>query len=148
MPWNRYYVCWSPIIPLLPFLSPHYPPPPQVRTVRNDVAALLQTIYLAEISIQSLQDYEKGSVLGSSPLPSILPILDVADVDSMEDAKDGNHSQGGGAEEAEAELAGNGSAYDVLPPAKRRYTVVAWPAILGFPGQTRLPPPPVLQPNS
>ena len=44
----------------------------QVRAVRADAATLLQTVYLTEIALQSLQDFDKS---GSGSLSSIMPIL-------------------------------------------------------------------------
>ena len=41
----------------------------QIQTVRSDSASLLQTIYLGEIAIQSLQD------VGKTPLPGMLPMF-------------------------------------------------------------------------
>ncbi len=46
----------------------------QIRTVRNDTATLLQTVYLTEIGLQSLQETRGGSS-GGNDLSSIMPIL-------------------------------------------------------------------------
>lgn len=49
----------------------------QVRSIRTDAAALLQTIYLTEIGLQSLQDVDKQapSVCATTSEVTILPIL-------------------------------------------------------------------------
>ena len=49
----------------------------QIRTVRTDTATLLQTIYLTEIGLQSLQDFDKQGQGSSSSggLSSLMPIL-------------------------------------------------------------------------
>ena len=47
----------------------------QVRSIRTDAAALLQTIYLTEIGLQSLQDVDKQVVCTPTNDVSLLPIL-------------------------------------------------------------------------
>ena len=46
----------------------------QVKTARNDAASLLQTVYLTEIGLQSLQDFDKQGSGGMS-VSSFMPIL-------------------------------------------------------------------------
>ncbi len=49
----------------------------QIKEIRTDAASLLQTVYLAEIGIQSLQDIDKGGVINSTPFTTgIMPMLD------------------------------------------------------------------------
>lgn len=54
----------------------------QVRAIRNDAAALLQTIYLTELGLQSLRDVEKTTPTTSSSNVTIVPILGSSMVNS------------------------------------------------------------------
>lgn len=84
-----------------------------MHTIRNDAAFLLQTVYLAEIGIQSLQDYDKGGVVGSTPFSSFM--LDLSNEDSLE----GGGKVGGEKRGVAAEGVDSSRGYDE-PPAKRR----------------------------
>lgn len=87
-----------------------------MRTIRNDTAALLQTVYLAEIGIQSLQDFEKGGVIGSASFSSLMPILG----DETMENEEGTEPQGDVV--GVASLGTDGSHFtEDLPPAKKRY---------------------------
>ena len=107
-----------------------------MHSVRTDVASLLQTVYLAEIGIQSLQDYDKGGVASSTPLPSIIPtMLPMSDDDSVGEESEGGVadlqvgvvSQQVGVVSQQVGVVDDGAGtmtidvgYEELPPAKRR----------------------------
>lgn len=68
----------------------------QIRGVRTDTASLLQTVYLAEIGIQSLQDLEKGNVANSTTFTGGLgPMLDVSSDDDGNDDRRLTHNHSG-----------------------------------------------------
>ena len=94
-----------------------------MHTIRNDTSCLLQTVYLAEIGIQSLQDYEeKGGVSASSPL-----MLHLSDEDEGVGLEGGASSGGGGGGRGRKggkrgrEEVVNGDEVCAEPIAKRRY---------------------------
>ena len=65
----------------------------QMHAIRKDTATLLQTVYLAEIGIQSLQDSEKEGVVGSTPFPPFT--LDLgSDNSSDEGVREGRGKRG------------------------------------------------------
>lgn len=98
----------------------------QIRSVRNDTATLLQTVYLTEIGLQSLQECRGGSS-GGGDLTSVLPILG----DPMPGDSGLSEITGSGRQEGEMmtlELRGSGEemgfqasdhAADGMPPAKK-----------------------------
>ncbi len=95
-----------------------------MRIIHNDTASLLQSVYLAEIGIQSLQGYEKGGGVNSSPVTSFMPILGGASGAAGDDDHRGRQE---GTERDMSDIVSSlGSANtsyglsDILPPAKKR----------------------------
>lgn len=87
-----------------------------MHTIRNDTAFLLQTVYLAEIGIQSLQDYDKGGVSGSSTFPSFM--LDLSNEEPSEGSGNEVREKRGGVMGG-AEALNSSGGYEESP-AKRR----------------------------
>ncbi len=90
-----------------------------MHSVRNDTASLLQTVYLAEIGIQSLQDCLKGvvggGVDGGTPLPPMPPLLEGGVSGGVESTETDGGVAGGGA--TLNNYAGFG---ETPPPAKKQ----------------------------
>lgn len=88
----------------------------QIRTIRADAATLLQTVYLTEIGLQSLQDFDKQG--GSGGLSSLMPILGEAGL-TLGGTPTGVELSG---EEISFVGAGEGNSpggTDGMPPAKK-----------------------------
>lgn len=95
-----------------------------MRTVRNDTASLLQTVYLAEIGIQSLQDCLTGGGVGGAlgngggptlpPMPSLIEGGAMEGVDGVE--VDGGVAGGGAGEET----LNNYTGFEDTPPAAKK----------------------------
>lgn len=101
----------------------------QVRSIRTDAAALLQTIYLTEIGLQSLQDVDKhtSSVCTTTSEVTILPVTVPILGESMnnsalsESAINSNGEEvvkGRAVVEVTRQQDGN-ETEDMLPPAKK-----------------------------
>ena len=90
-----------------------------MRNVRNETASLLQTVYLAEIGIQSLQDCEKGGMPGPASFNSLMPILGVSGDDGLVEGER-REEQDGEMGEVVASLANPSYEDSVETPAKKR----------------------------
>lgn len=101
----------------------------QMRIIRTDTAALLQTVYLTEIGLQSLQDYSKQGANGS--LSNLMPVVmsnpDMASSVAMngnqeEDGIMVNLSEGGMSFSTSVNPPSS-SADEMAPPLKKMYVV-------------------------
>ena len=91
-----------------------------MHSVRNETASLLQTVYLAEIGIQSLQDCLKGPPggvgNGTPHLPPLPPLLAGGNAETDADAIEVDGGVAGGGASGLNDYTG----FEESPPTKKR----------------------------